>query len=174
MSSTSTINAIAPIVGVVIGALLAGVFNYFNNKSHVRLIELTEQKKLNISRVEEAYEILDSLGDYASSLVFELAVSIKEQRPMSSDGINRVSTDRLNLLSSLYFEKLTDDTELLKEHFSTLTRVIMRFYLDKNMPDEAAKKSLSEAKEILDQINTLALGMKEKLINESKEINQVV
>ncbi|CAH1607221.1 hypothetical protein THF5G08_370004 [Vibrio jasicida] len=174
MISTSSISsAIIPIIGVIIGSVLTGAITYINNHKQRKHSDLVEQKKLDINRIEECYELLDKLNEYTCKLVIAMAASVSDRVPMSPDGIERISTDRLELLSNLYFDDLKTDSKRIKANFTELTGIIARYCIADNMNENDAKQSLKDAHEVSQKIHQSIKSMKSKLVSKSNEINTV-
>ncbi|AVW95434.1 hypothetical protein [Vibrio parahaemolyticus] len=173
MSSSSVYSALIPIVGVIIGSGLTGVITYFNNHKQRKYSELIEQKKLDIARIEECYELLDSLNEYTCKLIISMADSVRDSKPMSADGIERVSTDRLELLSNLYFEGLKTESKIIKDDFSKLTQVIATYCVNEEWNGNKAKQYLKAGHDVSNEIMASIDKMKEALICLSKTLNTV-
>ena len=164
---------LVPIVGVVVGAVLTGAIAYFTNHKQREYLKVHEQKKLNISRLEETYKILGELRDYTNKLIIEMANSVTGARPMSADNIQRVSTDRLELLSNLYLTELVEDTESLKNKFTELTKYLAHYCIDKEADENEVKKYVRQAHNAARNINESIQLMKEKVIKQSNTVNSI-
>jgi hypothetical protein len=123
MMAAIIIGAIIAGVSTLLGVIISGIINYFQNKSQFERETKRLQQQLIRDKLEELCKTAEKIGDWYRATLAESYFFLSTNRKLEGE-INKLPIDRLTMLISFYAVPLKPFLELIIEHNSLFNDTI--------------------------------------------------
>jgi uncharacterized membrane-anchored protein YhcB (DUF1043 family) len=143
--------------GVLIGALITGLFSFFQNKQSINSTKLENKKELLLLKYEHMYLDLNNYLEYVNEISLLSMISID-----SGIDIKRLKTDlkRNNFImySALYTHSLSTHTENLQKNLENVMKPLSQLII-------GASATREEKEELIGDIVIASLELQKEVQN---------
>ena len=166
------------LVGVVVGAVLAGAAAWFNSRFQHRYEEQRDRRRLFLEKIQDLYEVVSHYKTAYVRLTAEQIKTITARQPMTVPDVI-VPTEKLHMLVSLYAPTLRPKLEKLIEASEKYSDVLVKTVGMDRQPDAARKSHVADVFRVqtqlrgcIEEMQTAIVGLSKNYIGASSELEK--